>query len=159
MAVDFEFVATPELGTKAIRYLLRRRGGRFAPVVFVLLPILIGILAVDEATRPLACLFAGAVIMLLVIFFLALAQRRRMRRRFFESTTDHTVRVSLDESGMTVRSAGGSSSLPWSSITRVWAGKEVVLLFYHGWHYFAVPADALPAPALAMITAKTGGKS
>jgi len=28
------------------------------------------------------------------------------------------------------RRAAGSSTLPWSAISRVWAGKDVVLVFY-----------------------------
>ena len=158
MPVEFEFVATPDLGAKATRYLLRRRGGRFGPFILVLLPVLIGILAADETMRPAAYLFGGAVLMLLLLFCLAVAQRRRISRRFFKSTANHTVRVSLDDAGITVQSAAGTSSLPWSSNTRVWAGEEVVLVFYQGWHYFAVPAAAMPAAALEFITAKASAK-
>jgi YcxB-like protein len=154
MASEFQFTATPELGNKALRYLLWRRGGPIGPIAIILFPIVLAIAAADPQARPVAYIIGGAAIMLFVIFLLAVAHRRRIRRRFFESTTDHVVRVSVDDSGLAVKSAAGSSTLPWSAISRVWAGKEVVLVFYHGWHYVAFPTAAVPANAIEFITAK-----
>jgi hypothetical protein len=56
------------------------------------------------------------------------------------------VRVSLDEMGIAVKTAAGNSALPWNAFSRVWAGKEVILVFYHGWHYLAFPTDAVRRP-------------
>jgi hypothetical protein len=108
----------------------------------------------DPRIRPVAYIAGGAAIMLFAIFLLAVAQRRRIRRRFFESTTDHTVKVTIDNAGVAVKSAAGSSTLPWNAINQVWAGKEVVLIFYHGWHYVAFPTAAVPANAVEFISAK-----
>jgi hypothetical protein len=152
MPIEFEFTATPELGSKAMRYLLWRRGGPLGPIAIVLLPIIIAIMAADPQMRPVAYIAGGATIMLFVLFLLAVAHHRRIRRRFFESSADRTVRVVLDEAGIAVRSAAGSSALPWSAISRVWAGKDVVLVFYHGWHYLALPTTAVPPAALDFIT-------
>ena len=154
MPIEFEFTTTPDLGNKALRYLLWRRGGPIGPIAIILFPVVLAIVATDPRMRPVAYVFGGAAIMLFVIFLLAVAHRRRIRRRFFESTGDHTVRVSINDAGMGVKSAAGSSTLPWSVINRVWAGKEVVLVFYHGWHYLAFPAAAVPANAVEFITAK-----
>jgi len=104
--------------------------------------------------RPVAYIAGGATIMLFAIFLLAVGHRRRIRRGFFKSTSDHTVRVSIDDSGIAVKSAAGSSTLPWSVVNRVWAGKEVVLVFYHGWHYVAFPAPAVPVGAVGFISGK-----
>jgi YcxB-like protein len=154
MKVEFEFTATPELGNKALRYLLWRRGGPVGPIAIILLPIVIAAIAIDPVIRPVAYIGGGAAIMLFVIFLLAVEHRRRIRRRFFESTTDHIVRVSMDDGGMAVNTAAGSSTLPWSAINRIWPGKEVVLIFYHGWHYLAFPTAAVPANAIEFINAK-----
>ena len=154
MAIEFQFIATPELGNKALRYLLWRRGGPLGPIAIIFLPVVIAVMAADPAMRPVAYIAGGAVIMLFVIFLLAVAHRRRIRRRFFESTTDHTVRVSIDEAGIAVKSAAGNSTLPWNIVGRVWAGKEVVLVFYHGWHYIAFPTPAVPANTIEFISAK-----
>jgi hypothetical protein len=102
--------------------------------------------------RAVAYIAGGAAIMLFVLFLLAVAHRRRIRRRFFESSADRTVRVVIDEIGMAVKSVAGSSALPWSTLSRVWAGKDVVLVFYHGWHYVAFPTNAVPSTALDFIT-------
>jgi hypothetical protein len=152
--IEFEFTATPDFGNKALRYLLWRRGGPIGPIAIILFPVVLAIAAADPKMRPVAYIAGGAVIMLFVIFLIAVAHRRRIRRRFFKSTTDHMVRVSIDDAGMAVRSAAGNSALPWSAINRVWAGKEVVLVFYHGWHYVAFPTPAVPAGAIEFITAK-----
>jgi hypothetical protein len=152
MPIEFEFTATPELGSKALRYLLWRRGGPLGPIAIILLPVVIAVMAADPAMRPVAYAGGGAAIMLFVVFLLAVAHRRRIRRRFFESNADRTVRVVIDEAGIAVKSAAGSSSLPWSAISRVWAGKDVVLVFYHGWHYLAFPTTAVPPAALGFIT-------
>ena len=144
MPIEFQFIATPELGTKAMRYLLWRRGGPVGPIAIVLLPIVLAVVAADPRMRPVAYIGGGAAIMLFVLFLLAVAHRRKIRRRFFKSTTDHVVRVSIDHSGIGVKSAAGSSTLPWNAINRVWAGKEVILIFYHGWHYVAFPTAAVP---------------
>jgi hypothetical protein len=154
MRIEFEYTATPEFGNKALRYLLWRRGGPVGPIPIILLPVVIAVMAIDPAMRPVAYIAGGAAIMLLVIFLLAVAHRRRIRRRFFKSTSDHTVRASIDDSGIAVKSAAGCSTLPWSVINRVWAGKEVVLVFYHGWHYLAFPSEAVPANAVEFISAK-----
>jgi YcxB-like protein len=159
MRIEFEFTATPDLGPKAMRYLLWRRGGPVGPIAIILLPVLIAVMAMDPEMRAFAYIVGGAVIMLFVLFLLAVAHRRRTRRRFFESTTDHTVRVLVDDAGIAVKSAAGSSTLPWSAIGRVWAGKEVVLVFYHGWQYVAFPTSAVPAAAIEFISAKTKGAS
>jgi len=154
MNIQFEFVATPELGDKAMRYLLWRRGGVVGPIAIILFPVVLAIVAADPGIRPVAYIAGGAAIMLFVIFLLAVAQRRRIRRRFFESATDHTVRVSIDDAGIAVKSAAGSSTLPWSIIGRIWAGKEVVLVFYHGWHYLAFPTASVPPHAMEFIMSK-----
>jgi len=154
MLIEFEFIATPALGNKAMRYLLWRRGGPLGPIAIILLPLVLAIMAADPAMRPVAYIAGGAAIMLFVVFLLAVAHRRRIRRRFFESTTDHTVRVSIDNEGIAVKSAAGNSTLPWSIVGRIWAGKEVVLVFYHGWHYLAFPTVALPANTIEFISAK-----
>ena len=154
MSIAFDFVATPELGNKAVRYLLWRRGGPVGPIAIILFPVVVAITAADPMIRPVAYIVGGAAIMLFVLFLLAVAHRRRLRRRFFKSTSDHVIRVSIDDSEIAVKSAAGSSSLPWTSINRIWAGKEVVLVFYHGWHYVAFPASAVPANAIEFITAK-----
>jgi YcxB-like protein len=111
-------------------------------------------MATDPAMRPVAYIAGGAAMMLFVIFLLAITHRRRIRRRFFQSTTDHTVRVSIDDEGIAVKSAAGNSTLPWSIMGRIWAGKEVVLVFYHGWHYLAFPAPSVPPHAIEFISAK-----
>jgi hypothetical protein len=112
MPIEFEFTATPELGSKALRYLLWRRGGRVGPIAMILLPVVIAVMAADPAMRAVAYVAAGAAIMLFVLFLLAVADRRRIRRRFFESNADRTVRVAIDEASITVKSAAGSSALP-----------------------------------------------
>jgi YcxB-like protein len=152
MPIEFEFPATPELANKALRYLLWRRGGPLGPIAIILLPVVIAVMATDPAMRPVAYIAGGAAIMLFVIFLLAVTHRRRIRRRFLESTTDHTVRVSIDDEGIAVKSAAGSSTLPWKIMGRVWAGKNVVLVFYHGWHYLAFPTNAVPPAALDFIS-------
>jgi len=154
MPIEFEFPATPELANKALRYLLWRRGGPLGPIAIILLPVVIAVMAADPAMRPVAYIAGGAAIMLFVIFLLAVAHRRKIRRRFFQSTTDHTVRVSIDDAGIAVKSAAGNSTLPWSIMRRIWAGKEVVLVFYHGWHYLAFPTVAVPANTIEFISAK-----
>ena len=154
MPIEFEFPATPELASKALRYLLWRRGGPLGPIAIILLPVVIAVMAADPAMRPVAYIAGGAAIMLFVIFLLAVAHRRKIRRRFFQSTTDHTVRVSIDDEGIAVKSAAGNSTLPWSIMGRIWAGKEVVLVFYHGWHYLAFPTVAVPANTIEFISAK-----
>ena len=45
MAIEFEFTATPELGSKAMRYLLWRRGGPVGPIAIILLPVVIAVMA------------------------------------------------------------------------------------------------------------------
>ena len=159
MLIEFEFIGTPALGDKAMRYLLWRRGGPLGPIAIILFPLVLAIMAADPAMRPVAYIAGGAAIMLFVIFLLAVGHRRRIRRRFFQSTTDHTVRVSIDDAGIGVKSAAGSSVLPWSVISRVWAGKEVVLVFYHGWHYIAFPTAAVPANAIDFISTKVKSRS
>jgi YcxB-like protein len=154
MPIEFEFPATPELANKALRYLLWRRGGPLGPIAIILLPVVIAVMAADPAMRPVAYIAGGAAIMLFVIFLLAVAHRRKIRRRFFQSTTDHTVRVSIDDEGIAVKSAAGNSTLPWSIMGRIWAGKEVVLVFYHGWHYLAFPTASVPANTIEFISAK-----
>jgi len=154
MPIEFEFPATPELANKALRYLLWGRGGPLGPIAIILLPVVIAVMAADPAMRPVAYIAGGAAIMLFVIFLLAVAHRRKIRRRFFQSTTDHTVRVSIDEEGIAVKSAAGNSTLPWSIMGRIWAGKEVVLVFYHGWHYLAFPTASVPANTIEFISAK-----
>ena len=103
------------------------------------LAAVIALMAADPEMRAVAYIVGGATIMLFVLFLLAVAHRRRIRRRFFESTTDHTVRVLVDDAGIAVKSAAGNSALPWSAIGRVWAGREVVLVFYHGLALSRVP--------------------
>ena len=154
MPIEFQFIATPELGNKALRYLLWRRGGPIGPIAIILFPVVLAIAAADPKMRPVAYIAGGAAIMLFVLFLLAVAHRRKIRRRFFESTTDHTVRVSLDESGIAVKTAAGNSALPWNAFTRIWAGKEVILVFYHGWHYLAFPTNAVPPGALDFVTSR-----
>ncbi|MGB8806047.1 MAG: YcxB family protein, partial [Chthoniobacterales bacterium] len=75
------------------------------------------------------------------------------------STTDHTIRVSIDDEGIAVKCAAGNSTLPWSIVGRIWAGKEVVLVFYHGWHYIAFPTAAVPAKAIDFISTKVKSRS
>ena len=116
-------------------------------------------MAADREMRPVAYIVGGAAIMLFVLFLLAVAHRRRISRRFFESNADRTVRVAIDEAGLAVKSAAGSSALPWNAISRVWAGKDVVLVFYHGWHYAAFPRQAVPANAIDFISAKVKSRS
>ena len=159
MSIEFEFTAPPELGSKAMRYLLWRRGGPAGPIAVILLPVIIAVMATDREMRPVAYIVVGAAIMLFVLFLLAVAHRRRISRRFFESNADRTVRVAIDEAGLAVKSAAGSSALPWNAISRVWAGKDVVLVFYHGWHYAAFPRQAVPANAIDFISAKVESRS
>ena len=102
MAVSFSFVATRELGPKALSFLLWRRAGLLGPVAIILYPILLALLAIDPVWRPAAYVLGGAALMLFMIFLLAVAYMRRLRRRFFQATDDHTVRVELDESGVFV---------------------------------------------------------
>jgi hypothetical protein len=159
MPIEFEFTATPELGSKAMRYLLWRRAGPVGPIAIILLPVVIAVMTADPAMRPVAYIAGGAAIMLFVLFLLAVAHRRRIRRRFFESNADRTVRVVIDEAGFAVKSAAGSSALPWSAISRLWAGKDVVLVFYYGWHYAAFPRQAVQANAIDFISAKVKSRS
>jgi len=159
MPIEFEFTATPELGNKALCYLLWRRGGPIGPIAIILFPLVLAIAVADPQMRPVAYVAGGAAIMLFVIFLLATAHHRRIRRRFFESTTDHRVRVSIDDSGITVKGAAGNSTLPWRAIGRVWAGKEVVLVFYYGWHYLAFPTVAVPASTIEFISGKVAHDS
>ncbi len=158
MTIEFSFVATPELGPKAMRFLLWRRAGPVGPLAIILLPLILAFFASDPDWRPAAYLFGGAAIMLFLIFLFAVAHRRRLRRRFFETTTDHTVKVSMAEEGLAVTTALGSSILPWHAIERLWQGKSVVLLFYNGWQYLAFPAEAIPKAALDFASSKVGSK-
>ena len=159
MPIESEFTATPELGPKAMRYLLWRRGGPVGPIAIVLLPVITAVMAADPAMRPVAYIAGGATIMLFVLFLLAIAHRRRIRRRFFQSNADRTVRALIDDGGIAVKSAAGSSALPWSAISRVWAGKHVVLVLYYGWHYLTFPRQAVPAGAIDFISAKLKSRS
>src|SRR6059058_2731301 len=86
MAIEFQFTATPELGNKALRYLLWRRGGPLGPILIILLPIVVAVMATDASMRPIAYVAGGAAIMLFLIFLFAVAHRRRIRRRFFKLT-------------------------------------------------------------------------
>jgi hypothetical protein len=114
----------------------------------------LAIVAADPRMRPVAYIAGGGAIMLFVLFLIAVEHRRRIRRRFFESTIDHTIRVSIDDSGIAVKSAAGNSTLPWTAINRIWAGKEVVLIFYHGWHYVVYPTPSIPSYAIEFISAR-----
>jgi hypothetical protein len=152
MTVQFSFVATPDLGQKALRFLLWRRAGPLGPIAVVVLPILLAILAADPAWRPAAYVLGGAAIMLFVIFLVGVAHLRRLRRRFFERATDHTVSVSMDESGVSVVTVLGSSTLPWRSFERLWTGESVVLLFYHGWQRLVFPREAVSQEALDFMS-------
>jgi hypothetical protein len=136
MPIEFEFTATPELGSKALRYLLWRRGGPVGPIAMILLPVVIALMAADPAMRAVAYVAAGAAIMLFVLFLLAVAHRRRIRRRFFESNADRILRVVIDEAGFVVKSAAGSSALLWSAISRIWPGKM--------WCWFSIMAGITP---------------
>ena len=158
MAIEFSFVATPELGPRALRFLLWRRAGPVGPLAVILILLLFVFFASDPAWRPEAYLLGGAAIMLFVIFLLAVAHRRRLRRRFFETTTDHTIKVSMGDEGVAVTTALGSSTLPWQAFERLWQGKSVVLLFYNGWQYLAFPAEAMPKAALDFASSKIGSK-
>lgn len=158
MPIEFSFVATPRLGPQALRLILWRRAGPAGPVAIILLPLLIAFAATDPDWRPAAYLLGGAAIMLFLIFLLAVAHRRRLRRRFFASTTDHTVKVSMGEETLTVATALGTSTLPWQAFERLWQGKSVVLLFYTGWQYLAIPAESMPKAALDLASSKIGPK-
>jgi hypothetical protein len=154
MPIEFSFTATPDLGPKALRFLLRRRAGVFGPAALILFPILLAVLALDPAMRPAAYVLGGAVIMLLVIFLAAVAHLRRLRRRFFDTTQDRTIRIAMDDEGVAVTSALGATKLAWPSFERLWVGDEVVLLFYHGWQRLAFPRDAVPQAALDLVDAR-----
>src|SRR5437868_14933290 len=69
---------------------------------------------------------------------------------------DRAMRSVAYIAGGAAISAAGNSTLPWSIIGRISAGKEVVLVFYHGWHYIAFPTAAVPANTIDLYTrAKT----
>jgi hypothetical protein len=158
VSVAFTFTATPDLGPKAMRFLLWRRAGIFGPLAVVLLPILLAVLARDPAMRPFAYAFAGAAIMLFVIFLIGVAHLRRLRKRFYATAKDHTIDVSLDDDGVTVKTALATTQMPWSAFERLWVGKQVVLLFHHGWQRLAFPRDAVPQAAIDLVVAKLAGK-
>jgi len=124
MSIEFEFTATPQLANKALCYLLWRRGGLVGPIAIILFPVVLAVAAADPRIRPVAYIASGAAIMLFVLFLLAVAHRRRIRRRFFKSTSNYTVKVAIDDGGMAVNTAAGSSALPWIAINRIWAGKR-----------------------------------
>jgi hypothetical protein len=69
MPIEFEFTATPELGNKALCYLLWRRGGPIGPIAIILFPLVLAIAVADPQMRPVAYVAGGAAIMLFVIFF------------------------------------------------------------------------------------------
>ena len=152
--VEFSFIAEPQLATRALRYLLWRRGGLVGPFALVALPLLLALIARDPAGRPIALVLAGGALMLFVLFLLAVAHRRRLTRRFFQSTSDHSVQVSMDDASVTVTTALGVSTLPWQAFERLWTGPSVVLLFYHGWRYLAFPANAVPEEALRLASVR-----
>jgi len=153
LSVAFTFTATPDLGPKAMRFLLWRRAGILGPLAVVLLPILLAVLASDPAMRPFAYAFAGAAIMLFVIFLIGVAHLRRLRNRFYATAKDHTIDVSLDDEGVTVKTALATTQMP-----RLWVGKQVVLLFHHGWQRLAFPRDAVPQAAIDLVVSKLAGK-
>lgn len=153
MPVEFSFIAEPQLGTRALRYLLWRRGGLVGPFALVALPLLLALIALDPAGRPIALVLAGGALMLFVLFLLAVAHRRRLTRRFFKATSDHRIKVTMDDASVTVTTALGASTLPWQAFERLWAGPTVVLLFHHGWRYLAFPANAVPDEALRLASA------
>jgi hypothetical protein len=152
--IEFSFVATPDLGPKALRFLLWRRAGPVGPLAIILVPLLVVFLASDPVWRPAAYVLGGGAIMLFLIFLLAVAYRRRVRRRFFENAADHTVKVFMSDEGLAVKTALGSSTLLWKSFERLWQGKSVVLLFFNGWQYVAFPAEAIPKAALDFASSK-----
>jgi len=43
MHIEFEFITTPELGNKALRYLVWRRGGPIGPIAIILFPFVLAI--------------------------------------------------------------------------------------------------------------------
>ena len=51
MPIEFEFIATPELGPKAMRYLLWRRGGPIGPIAIILTPIVMAADPEDASRR------------------------------------------------------------------------------------------------------------
>ena len=148
MRYEITFEATPALGPAALRCLLWRRGGIVGPIALVLFPLLLVLLAWDPAWRAAAALLGGACLMLLVLFLIAVWHRRRIQARFFRDAAHRTVRIVMDEAGVAVSSALGEAQLRWTSFDRLWRCKRVTLLFYQGWQYIAIPADALPDGAV-----------
>jgi hypothetical protein len=65
---------------------------------------------------------------------------------------------SLDDTGMTVESRIGASTVPWSGITEIWALPRSWLLFAGRHQFMTLPLDGVPAEALAMIAERTGLK-
>jgi hypothetical protein len=153
---DFTFEATPDLGNDALACTLWRRGGILGPIVLILFPVLLAVVAWDPRYRAVTGMLGGAAIMLFVIFLYAVRHRRTMRRQFFANAAHRNVRVVMTDAGLTVTTALGESRLPWTMIGRIWRCPKIVLLYYQGWNYIAIPTKAAPAGAIEFAAARSG---
>ena len=152
---EFSFQVSRRLYTDALNCVLWRRGRWAGPVAIVLFPIVLFMVMQDPGMRMMGATMGGAAIMLFVIFLITARARRSAVDRAF-GTGDRTIHIALSERGVAIASVLGESLLNWSTIHRVWSCPRVTLLFYNGWLYVAVPAEALPAGALDYIHRQAG---
>jgi hypothetical protein len=143
---ELVFEATPELGSHALRCLLKKRGGKGGVAALVALPILLAVLAPGSPVA--AGMIGGAALMLLGLFLLAVQIRRRAARRFLSTAADRRVRVALSDAGISVTSALGEGTIGWGGVRAVWACDRVVLFIQESWSYVAVPREAATEEAI-----------
>lgn len=154
---EFSFEATPELGDQAMRCVLNRRGRYVLPALLVALPLVLLLLAADPVWHAAAALLGGAAVMLLLLFLIGVAYRRRIARDWVRRAGSRTVSVTMDAEGVRFRSALAETMLAWASIHRIMATDAVVLLFFQGWRYVALPSSACPPGAVDLARSRMAG--
>ncbi len=154
-AYQLSFQSSHRLLSDALNCLLWRRGRWAGPVALVLFPIVMFMVMLDPAMRILGAALGGAALMLLVIFLIVAGARRRAIDRAF-GAGDRTIHIALSDRGIAISSVLGDSLLNWSTIHRIWSCPRVTLLFYSGWLYVPIPAEALPSEALDYIQRQVG---
>lgn len=154
---EFSFEATPEISDQAMRCVVSRHGRYTLPALLVALPVVLLLLAADPHWHAAAALLGGAAVMLLLLFLIALAYRRRIARDWFRRAGSRTVHVTMDGDGIRLKSALAESMLAWASIHRIMATEAVVLLFFQGWRYVALPTPSVPPGALELARSRAAG--
>ncbi len=153
---DFTFEATPDLSSDALTCILWRRGGIVGPIVLVLFPLLLAVVAWDPRYRAITGMLGGAAIMLFVIFLYSVQRLRAMRRQLLANAAHRRVHVVMNDSGLVVTTPLGESRLPWTMIGRIWRCPKIVLLYHQGWAHIAIPTTALPPGAIEFAAARSG---